>query len=694
MVSSQQSRPPGRGVKWKFVAGAATAASLAFAPGMLAQPSFAADRAWVGTDATTPVTRDDLRARGNDAVEVLYNGSNAPKPGDMNIWPTTDLSESLNVQSQPDMQTCAVTMMGGSESLPIATGESANLPNFTNVHREVAQATPEVARELYSEPNLPNGYIITRAATDADTDLTQSGRVKVTDADAGHLTLAMDGWGKPTFEKQSVAPDMGQSSRLRIATKEPVTDFRLVLRLDDKATLSEKTTSMANWNGWWAPGYTQAPSSNFAISYTTHNGVKYAVVEADTIPANSWATVTFEGRIAASDLATDGQAYAWSAATANFSTLHCEAPTPKWTPEPVQPGTEVTVANVGDEIPQGTLPKETEVTTDKAPENLNVTVDVTTGELKVAPTVDTKSGDYTFPVRITYGDGTHKDVDVTVRVLPTQTEGVDPKDQSLEVKPGAEASTPVVPFEDADGNPASAPEGTTFGPQGDVPSWVTVNPDGTVTAKPGEDVAPGEYPVEVLVTYPDGSTDVSKVTITVVPAQTEGVDPKDQSLEVKPGAEASTPVVPFEDADGNPASAPEGTTFGPQGDVPSWVTVNPDGTVTAKPGEDVAPGEYPVEVLVTYPDGSTDVSKVTITVVEPDAATPTADPTVTTEPIPTATSTQTSGAPDASTPTENGESSGLAATGGEGLTAIALLAGALMLASAVLLYLQRRDRCV
>ena len=196
----------------------------------------------------------------------------------------------------------------------------------------------------------------------------------------------------------------------------------------------------------------------------------------------------------------------------------------------------------------------------------------------------------------------------------------DPQYKKIEVEAG-DSGTVAVPLTKA-GNPLH--EGTTFAsptaeelPEGmtAAPEWATVNADGSISAKPGADVEPGEYKVPVVVTYPDGSTDTVEVPVKVGAADkpvADSVDPKYEDVSVKAGESVS--VAAPKDADGN--ALPEGSKFAPGEGVPEWATVNADGSISAKPGADVEPGDYKVPVVVTYPDGSTDAVEVPVKVTE------------------------------------------------------------------------------
>ena len=220
------------------------------------------------------------------------------------------------------------------------------------------------------------------------------------------------------------------------------------------------------------------------------------------------------------------------------------------------------------------------------------------GTVIAKPGLEVEAKEYTVPVKVTYQDKTGDDttVNITVTVKPTN-ELHDPTYSDVTVKQGDEETAPA---------PSDVAEGATFEAGEGAPDWATVNEDGSVTVKPGLEVVDGKYTVPVKVTYPDTSADDTtvNVTVTVKPAN-EIHDPTYSDVTVKQGDEVTAPA---------PTDVAEGATFEAGEGVPSWITVNPDGTVTAKPGEEVEAKEYTVPVKVSYEDGSGDDTTVNITV--------------------------------------------------------------------------------
>ncbi|WP_449459455.1 Rib/alpha-like domain-containing protein, partial [Streptococcus suis] len=262
-------------------------------------------------------------------------------------------------------------------------------------------------------------------------------------------------------------------------------------------------------------------------------------------------------------------------------------------------------------------------------------------------------------VLVTYPDGSQDEVPVKVNVTPKketpkQADEFTPTPKDQTVDNGAQPD-PKLNIE----NPDGLPEGTTFeyktpvdtttpgeksvtvvvtypdGSKDEVPSKVTVTPqkdkyeptpkvqevpqDSTPTAegsignipelpantkitwKPGGEPntsTPGEKDGIVLVTYPDGSQDEVPVKVNVTPKketpkQADEFTPTPKDQTVDNGAQPD-PKLNIE----NPDGLPEGTTF-------EYKT----------PVDTTTPGDKPVTVVVTYPDGSKDEvpSKVTVT---------------------------------------------------------------------------------
>ncbi|MDQ7116461.1 Rib/alpha-like domain-containing protein, partial [Staphylococcus simulans] len=281
------------------------------------------------------------------------------------------------------------------------------------------------------------------------------------------------------------------------------------------------------------------------------------------------------------------------------------------------------------------------------------------------------SGKFEVPVTVTYPDKTTDTVNVKVTVGPKDSDTYEPKFENItkpygqgtteqEVKDKvtvpnfpADKGTPVVTVDD----PTKLPDGNTHGVF-DVPVTVTY-PDGTkdhvvvkvtvgdqpdnvkydpkageVTKHYGETTTPDEvkgkvtvpgYPenvqpftvtvdetkipdgktssefeVPVTVTYPDGTKDHVVVKVTVNPQpQNDKYEPTAGEI-TKPYGTATT-----EDEVKGKVSVPD---FPKEGDQPV-ITVD-----TTKVPDGKTSGEFEVPVTVTYPDKTTDVVKVKVTV--------------------------------------------------------------------------------
>lgn len=183
---------------------------------------------------------------------------------------------------------------------------------------------------------------------------------------------------------------------------------------------------------------------------------------------------------------------------------------------------------------------------------------------------------------------------------------------------------PVTPtFTDAAGKDTTAPEGTTFATAKDAdipadikatvpadakvldPADVTVDEKtGAVTVKRSALTGKGTYVTPVQVTYPDGSKDYTYVTVNVAKSATELFEANGSQIDKELGQPTTEDdiknAVTFKDSEGNDATAPEGTTV-----VPKEGRTLPDGNT---------PGVYEVPVTVTYSDGTTDETTVTVVV--------------------------------------------------------------------------------
>ncbi|MFS1663432.1 Rib/alpha-like domain-containing protein, partial [Streptococcus sp. zg-JUN1979] len=242
--------------------------------------------------------------------------------------------------------------------------------------------------------------------------------------------------------------------------------------------------------------------------------------------------------------------------------------------------TTTTEANLPEDV-KNTIPQGATVV-----DPANVTIDSATGAVVVKGDALVGKGSYVVPVEVTYSDGTKDYTFATVTVTQEATDIYAAQDATLEKEYGQSTTDKevfdAITFKDADGNAVNAPEGTSYA----LKDGATL-PDGS---------AAGDYPVPVVVTYPDGSTDEVTVTVKVVDNRTDAEKntPIGQDVTTELNQEPKA-----EDAIANKSDLPEGTKY-------EWKT----------PVDTASEGDKEGTVVVTYPDGSTDEVPVTVKVVD------------------------------------------------------------------------------
>ncbi|WP_430515991.1 Rib/alpha-like domain-containing protein [Gardnerella swidsinskii] len=205
-------------------------------------------------------------------------------------------------------------------------------------------------------------------------------------------------------------------------------------------------------------------------------------------------------------------------------------------------------------------------------------------------------GTYHVNVDVKYPDGTVDKVTVDVTIKNKQSDTFEPK------------VTPVVePYGTKKNDIENEIKKAVTVPKFDTTSGnLTFNivndnevPDGKT---------PGNYPVEVKVTYPDDTTDIVKVPVTISNKQSELYPPKADNLEKDNGQKPSDSDITSKVT------------------IPTWPTNETnkptysiaDGDKSKIPNGDKA-GKFEVPVTVTYPDGSTTVINVPVTIKAPTA---------------------------------------------------------------------------
>ncbi|MCR1891221.1 Rib/alpha-like domain-containing protein, partial [Ligilactobacillus murinus] len=204
--------------------------------------------------------------------------------------------------------------------------------------------------------------------------------------------------------------------------------------------------------------------------------------------------------------------------------------------------------------------------------------------------VDTsKAGHQTGELEVTYPDGSKDVVEVPVKV------GTDAEAMTPTVRPAVEVALNGE-LKLADVLSSDLPKDTQL-------NWKT----------PVDTTKAGHQTGELEVTYSDGSKDMVKVTVEVVEPPKETPVTKPVSESVDPQVKNNLQVGLGETLE--PTKVLDGKTL-PTGTRLSWKT----------PVDTTKAGHQTGELEVTYPDGSKDVVKVTVEVVEPPKETPVTKP--------------------------------------------------------------------
>lgn len=221
------------------------------------------------------------------------------------------------------------------------------------------------------------------------------------------------------------------------------------------------------------------------------------------------------------------------------------------------------------------------------------TINENTGEIKYTPTADQAGTTVRIPVVATYKDGSTDEVVAPIKVAQGDNLNYEPNYKSVIAQVGHEVTVASPEFLDNDGNVvAKKPTVTKYELGEGAKDGVTINETtGEIkyTAVDADKATNIVVPVKVI--YADGSVDNTTATI-VVPSDADFYTPEANPLETEKGT-----LPKAEDGIKDKDKLPKGTTY-------EWET-EPD---VSKAGETFG------RVKITYPDGSTDMVKVPVTV--------------------------------------------------------------------------------
>ena len=251
-----------------------------------------------------------------------------------------------------------------------------------------------------------------------------------------------------------------------------------------------------------------------------------------------------------------------------------------------------------------------------------VNVDEETGAITVGePANAAAPSTLVYEVAVTYADGSKDVVVATVKVVPTeQAKLYAPEYTEVTITEGEIAEVAAPKFTDEEsGEERDMPEGTTFALNaGDIEGVNVDEETGAITVgEPANAAAPSTLVYEVAVTYADGSKDVVVATVKVVPTeQAKLYQPEYAPATVERGEVGAIEAPKFTDEEsGEERDMPEGTTFALKDAPIDGVKINEEtGEITVESTYAAVTNVY--EVLVTYPDGSSEVVVATIDVID------------------------------------------------------------------------------
>lgn len=245
-----------------------------------------------------------------------------------------------------------------------------------------------------------------------------------------------------------------------------------------------------------------------------------------------------------------------------------------------------------------------------------VAINADTGALTLSPGAEVGLGEHTVFVTATYSDGSSESVPVAVTVAASQAEGFTPAYGPLSLNQGAHEVLPAPLAPEG-----ALPERTSFTAGASWVEWAELTDTGQIIVRPGTDVAPGDYQLPVIVTYPDTSTDQVNlaVTVTAQPLNAKHLPGYAPLTVVRGLSEATTGATPTDVAPGG-AVLPAGTTFALVDSTPeavrAWLSVDTaSGALSAHPDASVEAGEYLARVKVTFSDSSEASVTAAVTVV-------------------------------------------------------------------------------